>query len=244
MNTEIAGFFKVTAKSESDTPIDRTKPMPAPELAFPQGANFVKLPEPELLPDLPVNFLEMVEMRSSIRSYSGKKLTLKDLSLLLWCTQGVKMPAPNNASRRTVPSAGARHAFETYLVVNRVEGLEPGVYRYLAFEHLLLPMDFDDAAREKLLAAFPGRKMVENSAVTFIWGAQMERLTAYAGARGYRYAFLDAGHVCQNLYLAAEAIHAGVCAIGSFYDEKINECFSFDGVERFVIYAATVGFPS
>jgi SagB-type dehydrogenase family enzyme len=61
------------------------------------------------------------------------------------------------------------------------------------------------------------------------------------GERGYRYMHLDAGHVCQNLYLSAESIDCGVCAIAAFQDEEINSVLGIDGEEEFVIYVATVG---
>jgi SagB-type dehydrogenase family enzyme len=59
--------------------------------------------------------------------------------------------------------------------------------------------------------------------------------------RGYRYLHLDAGHVCQNLYLSAESVGCGVCAIAAFLDEEINPAMGIDGENEFVIYVATVG---
>jgi SagB-type dehydrogenase family enzyme len=59
--------------------------------------------------------------------------------------------------------------------------------------------------------------------------------------RAYRLVNLDAGHVCQNLYLAAEQINCGTCAIGAFDDELMARLLGIDGVEEFVIYFATVG---
>jgi len=61
------------------------------------------------------------------------------------------------------------------------------------------------------------------------------------GERGYRYLFLDAGHVCQNLYLASENIDCGTCAIGAFHDDELNKLLNINGKDQFVIYAATVG---
>jgi SagB-type dehydrogenase family enzyme len=83
--------------------------------------------------------------------------------------------------------------------------------------------------------------MLRTSAVIFIWVAIGYRMTYRYGNRGYRYMHLDAGHVCQNLYLAALAVDCGVCAVGGFYDDKVNELLNLDGVENFVIYMATVG---
>ena len=215
--------------------------MPPPEKPVAPGTHVIPLPEVELLPDRQVDFLEMIELRASVRSYKDEPLTLKELAFLLWTTQGVKMPTANGGSMRTVPSAGARHAFETYLYVQRVEGLKPGFYRYLAFEHMLLPLHLDDAAAETFRSAFRAKGAVEQSAVTFVWAANIARLTYIFGKRAYRYAFLDAGHVCENLYLAAWTLGAGCCAMGAFDDAAVDGVLGLDGEEEFAIYAATVG---
>ena len=79
------------------------------------------------------------------------------------------------------------------------------------------------------------------SAATFLWVADKKRMEWRYGDRGARYLHLDAGHVCQNLYLSAEAIESGVCAIAAFDDDEINRVVGVDGKEQFVIYVATVG---
>ena len=142
---------------------------------------------------------------------------------------------------RTVPSAGARHAFETYLLVHRVEGLKPGLYRFLALGHALLPIDTAEGALEKFYPGFKAANMVKNSAVTFIWAADFPRMTYMFGNRACRYIYLDAGHVCQNLYLACEAIGAGTCAIAAYNQQSADQLLNVDGDEEFVVYMAPVG---
>ena len=142
---------------------------------------------------------------------------------------------------RTVPSSGARHAFETYLLVNRVQGLHPGLYRFLAIKHKLAEVSLDPSLANKITEARLQQRHLNTSAVTFIWTAVPYRMVWRYGERGYRYLHIDAGHVCQNLYLAAEAIGSGVCAIGAFNDEDINNLLGIDGKEQFVIYVAAVG---
>jgi len=217
--------------------------LPAPEIekSFPMGTHLIQLPEPELLPDHQVSFLEMMELRSTIRQYSDEALSMKDLSYLLWCTQGVKMSLPGGGSMRTVPSAGARHALETYLYIQRVEGLDAGLYRFLPLEHALILLKPAETIETALLSGFKAAPMVKASAVTFMWGARLEAMTYAFDKRAYRYLFLDAGHVCQNLYLAAYTLNAGVCAVGAFYDAEINAALSLDGSNEFIVYAATVG---
>jgi SagB-type dehydrogenase family enzyme len=120
------------------------------------------------------------------------------------------------------------------LLVDDVQGLRPGPYRFVATEHKL--------ADKITLALWSGnRTQVKRSAVTFLWAAVACRMTWRYGVRGYRHLLVDAGHVCQNLYLAAEAIGAGVCAIATFIDDDLNELIGSDGKEQFAVYLATVG---
>ena len=94
---------------------------------------------------------------------------------------------------------------------------------------------------DKLVDACLGQVFIKNSAVTFIWVAVPYRMTWRYSERGYRYMFLDAGHVGQNLYLAAEGIDCGACVIGAYDDDAVNNLLGFDGKELFVIYMASVG---
>ncbi len=201
----------------------------------------VELPHPGDLAIGPIDIRTLITQRSSLREYADKPLSLAELSHLLWCTQGVKVAYDQQMTLRTVPSAGARHALETVLLINRVDGLEPGLYRYLALDHQLeLISTLSDIAGRFAAACF-GQRFIMNSAVTFLWVAVPYRMTWRYQERGYRYLHLDAGHVCQNLYLAAEAIGAGVCAVAAFDDDELNTLLCLDPEEAFVIYLAAVG---
>jgi SagB-type dehydrogenase family enzyme len=126
-------------------------------------------------------------------------------------------------------------------LVNRVEGLEPGLYRYLPLEHNLAQVKAGESYRKAVTEAALGQNIVATSAVTFIWTAVVYRMYWRYGERGYRYLHLDAGHVCQNLYLASEAVNCGTCAIGAFRDEDINELLGLEGEDQFVVYMASCG---
>jgi SagB-type dehydrogenase family enzyme len=200
-----------------------------------------ELPPSSSMDPNPVSFLRLVEERRSVRSYGERPLELRELAYLLWCTQGVKDVVADAATFRTVPSAGARHALDTYVVVRNVADLEPGLYWYRALRHQLAmvrgPVDPVAAATEACL----GQSIVAACSVTFFWVAVPYRMTWRYGQRGYRYLHLDAGHVCQNLYLAAESIGCGCCGIAAFDDEKAAALLGVDEESEFVIYAATVG---
>ncbi len=94
---------------------------------------------------------------------------------------------------------------------------------------------------DRVARACGNQSHVEQAAVDFIWVAVPERTTWRYGERGYRYLHLDAGHVCQNLYLAAWSIGCGTCAIGAYDDHALNGVLELDGEAQFVIYMGSVG---
>ena len=216
-------------------------PMPPIELSVDSSQELIDLPSGKDLQIENFDFVNLVEKRKSLRKYADEPITLEELAYLLWGTQGVKTVTDRPVSFRTVPSAGSRHPFETYMLVNQVSGLEPGLYRYLALSHQLARMNGFDGIREDLTSASLKQKHVYNSAVTFSWVAIPERTTWRYGNRGFRYIHLDAGHVCQNLYLLAESIDCGVCAIAAFDDDMANNALHLDGENQFVIYLASLG---
>jgi SagB-type dehydrogenase family enzyme len=214
---------------------------PPLENSYDSSVSLIPLPAEDTIPAYPIDLRKAIEQRRTLRRYEKESLTIDELTFLLWTTQGVKSVTKRPVTFRTVPSAGARHAFETHVLVNSVKGLESGLYRYIALEHALLPLDADADIAQQISDACQYQKQITESAVTFIWVAEMTRMYWRYGERGYRYIHLDAGHVCQNLYLSAEAINCGVCAIAAFDDDQLNGVLKLDGNEQFVVYLGTVG---
>ncbi len=224
------------------SPSDQVKGVKQPPLVKEDvsAKETISLPQPKDLNMENFDLITAIKQRRSIRKYHPSPLSLKELTFLLWATQGIKRDL-GQATLRTVPSAGARHALETYLLINRVESLTSGLYRYDPLNHALLQLKSHDSLADQITKACGGQEMIVRSAVTFIWTAIPYRMNWRYGERGYRYLFLDAGHVGQNLYLASEAIGCGVCAIAAYFDEEINSILDIDGEEELVIYLATVG---
>jgi SagB-type dehydrogenase family enzyme len=217
------------------------EPQPPLELPYDTTGRLVELPPPDALDLEPVNPRALLEERVTIRNYRDDPLSAAELSYLLWTTQGVKMDVKPAGMKRTVPSAGARHPFETVILANNVDGLQPGLYRYLASAHQLVSLSLAEDLAERMTAACLGQHHVRSSAVTFVWVAVPERTAWRYSGRALRYVLIDAGHICQNLYLAAWAIHCGVCAIGAFDDDALNGLLELDGETQLALYAATVG---
>lgn len=223
---------------------DQMKGVPRPVFAKSLDGEVIKLPNPQNIRPINNDFRAILENRRSVRDYSNASLSKDELSYLLWLTQGlreVKELQVGSISLRTVPSAGATHPLETYLLINRVEGVEPGLYFYNAKKHDLVLVNSDADIIEKIWLACNRQDMIKDGAVSFIWSAVHYRTSWRYSERAWRYLHLDAGHAGQNLYLAAESIGCGVCAIGSFVDEFINDCLGIDGKNEFVIYVAALG---
>ncbi len=188
-----------------------------------------------------IDLLTAIGQRRSRRSYREAPLSLIELSFLLWATQGIQRQMDSGHALRTVPSAGARHALETYLCILNVEGIDPGFYRYLPIEHQLLVKLRDPKAGNRLAEAAFQQNWIANAGVVFIWSTIPYRMEWRYGLAAHRVILLDAGHVCQNLYLGCEAIGAGVCAVAAYDQELMDKLLMLDGIDEFVIYMGVVG---
>ena len=139
----IGSEFMEKTKYKNLESSDQSKGITQPplEMEYDPNSLIIDLPSPKKLDLGKKNLVDIIGARRSLRNYSEVSLSLEELSFLLWCTQGVQRVTAGTATLRTVPSAGARHAFETYLLINNVDRLDPGVYRYIALEHKLVFMD-------------------------------------------------------------------------------------------------------
>ena len=219
---------------------DQEKGVPAPlvQKPLPPDAKTVALPDPETLAlgTMPVG--EAMRNRKSRRKFSGEFLSVEELSFLLWATQGVRRRSPNN-TLRTVPSGGARHALETYLYLARIAGIGEGLYRYLPLDHTLLVLPRSDGLAGRLDEAL--FEQYWDAAAVFVWAAIPYRMEWRYSWVSHKIIALDAGHVCQNLYLACEALGCGTCAVGAYDQEKMDALLGLDGTDEFSVYAAPVG---
>lgn len=233
-------FIEATRYGDEQITTDEMKGLDQPDLEEGPVGDIIPLPDPDREVVCELDLSEAIELRESQREYTDEELTLTELSYLLWCTAGVKWAFPGGAFR-TVPSAGCCHAIDTYLAINRVEGIKPGLYRYIAMEHALetLPA-YPDLGEDMNTVCFD-QPCVKQAAVVFIWTVEAYRMTWKYGERGYRNIFLDAGHICQNLYLSVQPVGCGCCAIGAFKDQNLNDMLNLDGIDQFVLYLATVG---
>ena len=225
-----------------------------------ESDQMLKLPQPPLVKapmrpheaaiDLPMDFdglttanlTDLLLARKSNRVFTQETISLRQLSYLLWATQGIKdIRGKSYATIRTAPCGGARHQFETYLMVRNVEGLEPGAYHYLPMGHkleFLYPVaDLDQMISETLCE----QNWAAKAAVVFYWSMVPYRAEWRYGIYAHRVAMMDIGHVGENLYLAATALGLGTCGIGAFQHELCCRLFGLDEKEEYIVYTSPVG---
>jgi SagB-type dehydrogenase family enzyme len=238
-------FLKDTIRRQIDFgETDQHQGIEPPPLEKPFDANALRLdlPRPAEWNDVgKVDLSAAIARRESHRVYRPAPLALDELAFLLWATQGVRSELSPATALRTVPSAGCRHAIETYLGVMRVGELQPGIYRYLPLEHQLLLEHADEELVRKFHAGTLGQAFVGSAAVVFVWTAIPYRMEWRYDLAAHKVIAIDVGHICQNLYLACEAIGAGTCAVAAYHQEAMDQIVHVDGDEEFTIYLAPVG---
>lgn len=238
-------FLKDTVRLQMDfsqTAQSRGFPPPPVEKPFDETKDRIDLiPAENLQKDIQTDLTKAIAERVSHRKFKDEALSLKELSYLLWSTQGVRGSRKAGSVLRTVPSAGCRHAFETYLCVFNVEQLQVGIYRYLPLEHQLILEFEEETLAQKIGVATLGQFFTGRCSVTFVWTAIPTRMEWRYGEASYKVIALDAGHVCQNLYLACSAIGSGTCAIAAYNQEAMDSLLKVDGTDEFVVYLSPVG---
>jgi len=196
------------------------------------------LPKPSS-PGMPLDLA--LHRRKSVRSFETEPLTQDHLSYLLWACTGITR-RERGFEFRTAPSAGGLYPIETYVVVNNVEDVAPGIYHYHIPDHAL------ELVRKGALGPEVGRSALDQdlcakAPLVLIWTGIFERSRWKYDQRAYRYVYLDAGHLAQNLALAAVALDLGSCQIAATYDDEVNELLGVDGEEESVLYLSVVGRP-
>lgn len=216
-------------------------PEPPAELPVPEGAPVSRLPSPRRIKMRDVTVREAIESSGPVTYFSRSSINQKELSFLLWCSQGFRENGPDNIQIRNIPSSGLRYPLETYFVAGEVEGLETGLYRYLPQSHRIvverlgsdLPLAMGDASMN-----FP---IVTRAAVTFLWVGVPYRSVWALGNRGYRSVLIEAGHACQALIMASACIGCKVQSSDLFNDERMLLLANLDPETQWPVYMAAVG---
>ena len=196
----------------------------------------IKLPSPQLEGKMSVE--EALARRRSRRVFKDYSLTMEQVSQLLWSAQGI---TEKRRGFRTAPSAGATYPLDIYLVVgkDKVENLKAGVYHYNLHHHSLTIILEEDRRRE-LARACLRQRFIEEAPVSLIITAEFSRITNRYGKKGIYYAYMEAGHVGQNVYLQAESLGLGTVVIGAFYEEDVSQALNLPE-QHIPLYVMPVG---
>lgn len=243
----LKGYHAADAGAEET---DQQQKLPSiPCLQEKRGTDTIPLPTDYASLSFSGTIMALIRGRESRRTYADTPLSLLELSFLLWSTQGVRRFAghKNPVTFRNVPSAGSRHSFETFLFVHQVDGLKKGIYHYLPQEHELEFWDNRSDFDEELKDALCGQQFAASAPVLFVWASIPYRMEWRYGQKAAKYLLIDAGHVCENLYLACESIGCGTCAVGAYDQDRMDDLLGFppgpsaDRNYICTVYAAPVG---
>ncbi len=179
---------------------------------------------------------ELIAKRRSVRRYKDKKLPGSVISRLLWAAQGIS----SEDGLRTSPSAGALYPLEIHVVVGEGGEIEPGVYRYVPEDHIIV-REITGDLREKLSKAALFQPMIRIAPVSFVISAVYARITGKYGNRGFRYTHMEAGHAAQNVYLLGAELGIGTCAVGAFEDEEVKNVLKLPANEE-PLYILPLGY--
>ncbi|MGA2368507.1 MAG: SagB/ThcOx family dehydrogenase [Dehalococcoidia bacterium] len=215
-----AGIVTSTAQAPT-APTDSTNPADGSQ------AN-IKLPEPRLKSD--VSLEEALSKRRSIRAYADAPLTLNDISQLLWAGQGIT----DSSGKRTAPSAMASYPLTLYLVAGNVEGLGPGIYTYQPDGHELARVK-DGDYRESI----GNQSSIQTAPIDIVIAAHYDKLKT-SGDTGQKWAYLEGGHVAQNICLEATALNLGTVTVGGITEDQVKNVIGLAG-NTGVLYVLPVG---
>ncbi len=202
---------------------------------------YEQMPLPADLAPLDRGLSDLILERSAGQSLSPDPITLTQLATLLHCAYGITrvhdkgLPKPLLA-----PSVGGPHPLELYLHAAHVESLAAGLYHFNLRERRMDLVQPGDCSRQ-IAAALKQPELGLNMSLMIFITAVFERVIVKHGDRGYRFALLDAGHIAQNINLAAAALDLCSVNIGAFLDREIDHLIGLDGIAHSTLYLVGVG---
>ena len=159
------------------------------------------------------------------------------ISNLLYYSAGLRSKNSSMVGNRFYPSGGARYPLEVYLLpINTV--LPPKIYHYYPKNHsleCLFPL------KNFSFKNYFNQPWLSHSAFLIIITAVFKRTMVKYGDRGYRHILLEAGHLGQNFYLTSAGLNLGCCAIGGYYDQRLEKLLQIDGVKESIVYVLAFG---
>jgi len=229
---------------------DQAKGIPRPPHGHAACGELIELPAFDT-PTNRIAYADLLDMRRSERFFTQKAVTGAELAFLLWSTQGIQSFAGANqvATLRPVPSGGARHPFELYFIAQNVEGLAPGLYRYVPLAHVgekrvsVSYLGAFEDHKPRMTALLAGQKWASSAPLVLFFTAVPYRAEWRYDLASHRVMLIDLGHAGQNVMLSAKALNLGSCCCAA-YDQKLcDEALGVGGLEEYTVYAIPIGTP-
>jgi SagB-type dehydrogenase family enzyme len=218
------------------TGIFKGKPSDPPGIKNYSGLPKVSLPKPDFNG---MSLEDTVKKRRSVRNYSKKPVDMASLSQLLFSAQGITGET-YGTKLRTAPSAGALYPIELYVFVHDVEGLKQGLYHYSPFDHSLTRLK-EGNLRKAVMNAGLRQEMLKDANLVFALSAVPARTTWKYGQRGYRYIYMESGHIAENILLQAVSLGLGAVPVGAFLDKELDRLLGIDGKSEISLFLVAVG---
>ena len=240
-------FMQCPSFREKMAESDQSKGVTPPPFGKPITGEVITLPTFEGITN--TTYADLLDTRRSVRSYTNKPMTQAELAFMLWSVNGIQKIRNDVATFRPVPSGGARHPFETYITVQNVEGLKPGLYHYLPAENI-----GEKIVTIQYLRDIPDyEKTVTEMVVGQAWAAKAPIVLFYScipykaewryHELSHRVQLIDLGHVGQNAMLSAAALGLGSCCMAAYGQEACDALIGLDGLEEYTVYGVAVGTP-
>ena len=188
----------------------------------------INLPKPSLKGE--ISFEEAVLKRRSVRSYSDEPLKIEEVSQLLWASQGI---TDFDYNFRTTPSAGALYPLSIYIVVENVENLDSGIYKYLPESHSVEKIKEGNFRNDIYENSLKQSSIKESSLIIIICADYQITRNKYK-EHAEKYVHMESGHVGQNIYLQSVSLNLGVVAVGAFDNQEIKNIINSKEVPIYI----------
>ncbi|MGB9934057.1 SagB/ThcOx family dehydrogenase [Haloarcula amylolytica] len=209
------------------------------------GHESISLPGPE---PVECDLTTALDGRRSTRSFDDRGVSRQTLGTLLGHTVAPSAEAHEGdipETFRPYPSAGGLYPVEVYLVVREGTDIQPGTYYYSPRDHALRVLatgETDTGVADCFMDEPFARGVVADAPVTIVLTGALSRIKAKYGPVGYRFALFEAGHLAQNLLLAASPLGLGGVPLGSFLDDELDRFLGIEGVNESALYPIALGY--
>ena len=181
--------------------------------------------------------------RRSNREAADQSIQLQNIADIIYSGMGITGFTKNSVVELPLsmtPSGGARNPYEAFVIARKVDGLDPGVYHYSAFEHSLKRIG---EAKHELSDYVGSQDWADSMSCVIVLAAYFERtMWKYDDPNAYRVVLIEAGHIGQNMLLTATELGMAACPTAALDHDLLYENLKLPSrITCAPIYAIAVG---